>query len=434
MGFTESIFDIYKFVDFDKYCPRCSHQPKAGTCEPCNECLDIPARPYSHMPEFFDETKPEPKKVKGMPTSLRRVTEYLYEADYADIDYDAAKEYLKKDEDIIAMPGACSAFKDGDYYCRNFDWTYDHSAEFIVDVQPPKESDRFRTKGICGGIKMFTEDFVKDDANDNNELYAILPFLMRDGMNEKGLFAEINVVPTWDPDNKNKSVPTEREVEEISALMLVRYILDNFSTAYTAIMYLKYFVSIYFPKALHDMGYECHWMIGDSRSTYCVEVIDNEVVITDITAIPYMTNFHIHNVEFEDDGTVYTPDTQDETHNAVETNHIHPLGAGLERYNFIVRSRDMSYLDYMDILKGLQYTNAYNPYKRWFTEFVGLRGLQVDSDPEDFEPVLEAAHEEYLNRDRDTGKTWQTCHSVVYNPITYNMAVKQQEYGYYMGF
>lgn len=431
MDFTESIFDNYKFVDFDRYCPRCSHQAKAGTLEPCSECLDIPARKYSHMPEYFDETKPEPKEVKGMPTALRRVAEYLYEADYADIDYDAAKEYLKTDADL-EMPGACSAFKKGTRYCRNFDWTYDHSAEFIVDVQPPKASGRFRTKGICGGIKIFTEEFVKNNMNDDNDLYAILPFLMRDGINERGLFAEINVVPTWDIRNENTSVPNISEKNQISALMLVRYVLDNFSTAYAAVRYLKYFVSIYFPKALHKMGYECHWMIGDNTNTYCVEIIDNEVEIIDITAIPFLTNFHLHNVEFEDDGTVYTPATQDETHNAVDTNHIHPLGSGLERYNYIVRNvMDTSY---WVIAKGLNYTNSYKLDTEWLTEFVGLRGLQADSDPEDFEPVVAAAHEAYISRNRDYGDTWQTCHTAIYNPDTYTLMLSTQETGdcYYL--
>lgn len=433
MSINDGFLDNYKFVDFDKYCPRCAHQPKAGTLEPCNECLDIPARLYSHMPEYFDEAKSEPKKVNGMPTALRRITKYLYAADYADIDYDAAKEYLKTDADL-EMPGACSAFKDGDYYCRNFDWTYDNSAEFVVNVQSPKGSGRYKSKGMAGGIKIFTEEFVKDNMNDDNDLYVILPFLMRDGINECGVFAEINVVPTWNPDNKNTSIPTVREDDQISALMLVRYILDNFSTAYAAVRYIKYFVSVYFPKALHNMGYECHWMIGDKTDTYCLEIVDNEIIINEVTASPFMTNFHLYNVEFNDDGMVYTPDTQDETHNAVDTNHIHPLGAGLERYNFIVRSVDCDYFDCLDILDGLKYTNSYNPNKRWLTEFVGLHGLQVDSDPEDFEPVLAAAHEAYVNRCRDFGDTWQTCHSVVYNPVTYSMTIAAQEDGYYRNF
>ncbi len=187
------------------------------------------------------------------------------------------------------------------------------------------------------------------------------------------------------------------------------------------------------------MGYECHWMIGDNTDTYCVEIIDNEVEITDITAIPFMTNFHLHDVWFNDDDTVYTPDTQDETHNAVDTNHIHPLGAGLERYNYIVKNVDESDcwtrdIDYLELARGLNYTNAYNPDKRWLTEFVGLRGLQVDSDPEDFEPVVAAAHNAYVNRNRDFGDTWQTCHTAIYNPSRYTLTLSTQETGncYYL--
>lgn len=427
MSINDCGFDNYKFVEFDKYCPRCSHQPEEGTGEPCNECLDIPARLYSHMPEYFEEKIKAAPEVKGMPTALRRVTDYLYEADYADIDYEAAKAYLKKGEDTIAMPGACSAFKSNKYYCRNFDWTYDEAAEFVVNVQPRNSEMNIKSKGMAGGIKIFTDEFVKDNVNDKNELYAILPFLMRDGINEHGVFAEINVVPTWNPENKNKSVPEIRETEEISALMLVRYVLDNFITAYSAVHCIKYFVSVYFPKALHEMGYECHWMIGDANDTYCLEIVDNEVVIIDIGAKPYMTNFHLHEVEFNADGTVYTPDTMDEIHDAVSTNHIHPLGAGLERYNRIVEWSDSIMTNELLLTDALNYTKAYNPYNRWLTEFVGIHDLTVNSDPSEFEPVLESAHEKYVTRSRATGETWQTCHTSLYDPNSLDMFIEIQE-------
>ena len=43
----------FKHVDFEKYCPLCKHQKKDGNSEPCDECLNVPARQYSHKPEKF---------------------------------------------------------------------------------------------------------------------------------------------------------------------------------------------------------------------------------------------------------------------------------------------------------------------------------------------------------------------------------------------
>lgn len=46
-----------KFVDFEKYCPTCKNSKKSDEEEPCCSCLDIPAREYSHKPEFYEEKR-----------------------------------------------------------------------------------------------------------------------------------------------------------------------------------------------------------------------------------------------------------------------------------------------------------------------------------------------------------------------------------------
>ena len=42
-----------KFVRFDLYCQSCVHCDKSSTQEPCDTCLGIPAREYSHKPEKY---------------------------------------------------------------------------------------------------------------------------------------------------------------------------------------------------------------------------------------------------------------------------------------------------------------------------------------------------------------------------------------------
>ena len=44
-----------KLVDFDKYCQLCKHQKKDGQEYPCDECLSVPARENSHVPERFQK-------------------------------------------------------------------------------------------------------------------------------------------------------------------------------------------------------------------------------------------------------------------------------------------------------------------------------------------------------------------------------------------
>ena len=45
-----------KFVRFDIYCSRCEHAETNETDDPCNECLDNPARTDgSHKPINFKE-------------------------------------------------------------------------------------------------------------------------------------------------------------------------------------------------------------------------------------------------------------------------------------------------------------------------------------------------------------------------------------------
>lgn len=47
--------DYMKEVDFEKYCKTCKNNKLKEEETPCYECLSIPARPYSHKPERYEE-------------------------------------------------------------------------------------------------------------------------------------------------------------------------------------------------------------------------------------------------------------------------------------------------------------------------------------------------------------------------------------------
>ena len=44
-----------KFVEFDKWCSSCRFEKNTAVQPPCDDCLEIPARDYSHKPEFWEE-------------------------------------------------------------------------------------------------------------------------------------------------------------------------------------------------------------------------------------------------------------------------------------------------------------------------------------------------------------------------------------------
>ena len=44
-----------KIVEFDEYCHKCKYELRNEEDEPCFDCLQIPAREYSHKPEYFEE-------------------------------------------------------------------------------------------------------------------------------------------------------------------------------------------------------------------------------------------------------------------------------------------------------------------------------------------------------------------------------------------
>lgn len=359
--------------------------------------------------------------LKGI--NIRKIKDYAYEMTCLDIDYEAAFEYYASRE--AEVPPACSAIRNGNYIGRNLDWTYDQKATFVVHI--PRSADRRASVSLCGGLNELTEEFVRSGRGSN--AYKILPCNAYDGINESGVVASMLVVPT--DKGINHSIPIEDRRQELPAPMLVRYILDHFDTAHDAADYIRKHVAVYFPAALHDMQYELHFMIADANDTYCLEFIDNAAVVIDISEHPILTNFHISGTQLNDDGTVYTPDTQDAAHNAHITNGITDHGAGLERYNLLRSLYDISSskLEMRNTMATLKYTRAYptaTAAARWLTEFVGGT-LTCYAPPQTFDSVRTAAGEAYMARDRNNPITWQTVHSAVYDIRSRSVSVVFQE-------
>ena len=274
--------------------------------------------------------------------------------------------------------------------------------------------------GVAGSVSSLNKEAMEKGAD--RDYLKLLPFYTLDGINEKGLFVNSNVVPQ----DKGKVIHTECTEEkehDMFMLMWPRFILDHFSNATEACEYAKKHISFFQIEQASQYGYDIHFMVGDATHTYVCEIIDNKF---EYVEQPIMTNFHIIGTEFNDDGTVYTPVTQDDEHNAMDTNKVTEHGSGLERYNIALNNLDaantkegMKNLMHNLLNYNISYTGRDN--NTWYTEFVGkysTGNYTVKTSPELYEEhVMPIARQWFVDRNRDTTPqpVWHTTHTSVYD-------------------
>lgn len=356
---------------------------------------------------------------------------YLYETVFSKLDESFAKEYFANAGG--ETPGACSAVRKGNLYGRNFDWTYDDSVEFIIHT--PRIGSKNATLGVSGSLAGLDKEFVA--SGEYSETYKVIPFRMVDGINEHGMVMNTNVVPNQKSEDTFATPRVEMKYE-LPASMMVFYVLSNFNSVDNAVAYLRDYVKIVIPQSMLDQDFFLHWMLADANKTVLLEIIDGELVITDMTpnsnsplaGKSYLTNFYLSDVTFNYDGTVWVPANNDETHNPITVNNITSHGAGLERYNIIkevielVEDKD----DMRELLKSIYYTNAYqnNMGGNWYSEFVGLMDLDLASPVADFETAFPYAMGAFENRSRGDG-TWQTTHSCIYDMEAGQLFITSQQ-------
>lgn len=330
------------------------------------------------------------------PTRIEKIADYAYHIWYGGVDYADAAEYFKGNYE--ATVGACSAiWKDGILY-RNYDWYYSNNAGFFVHT--PAVNGRHAVNGFAGYLKGLTMAVV--DSGEWNDKYRILPYLMTDGMNDAGLSAAVLVC-------ENKDVtPTAQNTgkKKMNGLFVVRYVLDNHTDALEAAQDIANNYDVYMPHT-DSVDEELHFIIGDKEKCVILEFVDNETKI--ITDRNFVTNFKLYNTLSNADGTI-------------KYNTVRPYGQGVERYNQIARIYDMA--PGVSLLATLKYTNAYQGdiEGAWRTEFTGINdNLTVPAafvEPERYSQILAAARTAFLARTRSEEKTWQTCHSVVFDSNT----------------
>lgn len=415
-----------KEIEYSRYCYKCKHANESEDSDICNECLTYPEGCDTHKPMNFVEA--ENHKVFPFRGELKKYRDYVYEVTYDSIDYFFAKKYYEEMRPH-APTGACSALRKGDLIGRNLDWTYDTSAEFVVHT--PAYGDRHAVLGIASGLTGLTESFVSGGSY--SESYKVLPFQLYDGINDAGVTVSILVVPA--ELGMEPSTPLISKKDDINGLMLTRFILDKFSSAREACEYVRDYVSVWFSeKIISDYGYILHYFVTDAEDTLCLEFVHGVASIVDLKEHPYVTNFYLTGITRNEDGSVYSPFTQDNEHDAIKTNGITSHGSGLERYNLINRlySTLTGHESMRELLNKLFYTRSYNiftihPRDWWYTEFVGSRNLTCASPASDYIPVLYTAAKMHLDTNRRKKDTWQTVHSSIYSVSEKTLRIIFQE-------
>lgn len=348
--------------------------------------------------------------------SIEKVAPFLYKTEYDTIKYDYAKAHI---DDVDPSVGACSAIYSNGIVGRNFDWLYDHQAAFFVKTH--NSQGRYAVNGIAG-MKSLTIQMA--DSREYTNAYRLLPFMLQDGLNEKGLFAEMNVVPSK---GNTHTTPLVEKRDSISALMLVRYILDYFDNVDDAVNYVKNYVEVNMPAKLTAMGYELHYMIADKNGDCTVlEFINNGIVIIDSDI---STNFHLYGVSLLPNGKVYT--NRDVPTHLPSSIGIEEYGSGLERWNVLNDATITDASSMRSTIDSVKYSKAYTIEQEsefWFSEFVG-GDITVDTraDDADFLARIQEYRQKWEDKSRESGDVWITSHSCVYDTDNLCFHVKVQE-------
>lgn len=230
----------------------------------------------------------------------------------------ALRKYLEDDNPYSTL---CTSCRYNDYIGRNFDWAYDDLDEYIIRTEPSTNQQHFRSIGVASTFFPKTLQTLVD-------IKTVLPMLTMDGVNEKGVAININVVPS----DLNHTIGTNPGAKRLCAGVVPRFILDNASTASEAIDLLKErdIFTIFLS--------EFHFMISDESDTYIVEMSQNKLVVLKHTKNQEtaMSNFHVSNSYYLNDHNYNVVYGESGTYGPNFTDH--PLG--IERYDLAISGLD----------------------------------------------------------------------------------------------
>lgn len=331
--------------------------------------------------------------------------EYLYTITYSDLDFFAAGETVKSVFGVNDVePAGCSAVRNGKYFGRNLDYYINGNADFILTTLAGK--NRFASLGTSADYPRCTREGVLNGTL-TEEDYAAIAYHMTDGINEKGVAINVNVVPSGECEHTTGTNPGAPTVVSNG---VVRYVLDHAESVDSAVELLKG-INIVVPP-YEKFPFEVHWMISDAQKTVIVEIWNNELVVVEDNV---MTNFYLSH-----------PDTD--------------MGIGHERYIILKSNYDEgTSVDGMhNLMKRVWFSNAYSTKvdPLWYSETLEdgcgytWNDLKNGETEKAFEKMVEdekqygSVYDQKCLRD---GTNWYTTHSIVYDLEAKTMSLIAQE-------
>ena len=247
---------------------------------------------------------------------------------------------------------ACTSVRSENYIGRNFDWTYDDIDEYIVHVEADEEKHRNASIGVA-------HCFFQTPVQKLIGMEDIIPMLTMDGINDKGVAINVNVVVSdkeccGDTYGTFENAPEgEHSTGDLCTGFVVRYILDNAKSAAHAVYLLEH-ANIY-----SVFGQEFHYMISDANESYVCEFVDNHlIVLKGKGKNAAMSNFHVthspHVTEYDivyPEGLTLEPSTYEGFDIEVESaklvsNKYFRYPMGVERYERV--KKDVASVDSRD--------------------------------------------------------------------------------------
>ena len=321
--------------------------------------------------------------------AVTKVDELLYEVEYRSYDYSAAERYFAANP---PQGASCSAVSKGSLLGRNYDWAIGDKADFVV--RTPARDGLHATLGVSSSL--LPSSVV--DSGKPSELFAYVPFMTMDGINDAGVVCCVNGITVSD---RGKTPGTNPGKKRLNMSSVVRYVLDYAGSVYDAIGLINECDIHSIPKSRLS-GFEMHYLIADPYRSAAVEFVDGKVCVTFGTRV--LSNFHISGVRKKSD--------------------LDPHSHGIERYNILSKGYpEVKDTDSMfSLMKQAWYSRTYSrstdPF--WYSEYCndytkkGEGDFTIFSEIEDWmEARIDRAIAKFEGK--ELIDKWHTGHCSVYD-------------------
>lgn len=359
--------------------------------------------------------------------TYKKIAPNLYEVTVDSYDYDHVFKTKRANREYFM---GCSAIRQGNYFGRNFDFFAGDVPEIVVKTTA--KEGRYASVGMVGGLMWISTSLIDTGLDEDSK--KLIPNMMLDGINEKGLVVEINCVNAVDVGGMTKHTnPGKKPVAQIA---VVRYLLDKAASADEAIAIMKEIDIVNDPAVMGDIhgltevAFELHFLIADKDKTYLVEFNNTKPEGQKIVVMEesVMTNFYRHLAD-------------------PQKNIFPDHSIGVERYRKLVDNRHSvsSMEDMKALMRSVRYSNSsrqdgeYAPGKKFNNPYTCYSDHPVFGEKE----IIYANHKKHIrellremkNEEAKTAAVlkdpklsnpegmWVTSHSAVFDIPNKTMSV-----------